>query len=148
MALEVLIHLASMNIDQQYHSIRSVTCANSLVMLTCPVLVSAQDESESADFEKNALELFLGKEDIHPDSALFNNLERLVGVRGMKSTRASVRTDAAQAALNLTSYPKADSWNRCSIASVFAGSGVPDTIRGRFGLSYSVSKQRGPLDTG
>ncbi len=56
----------------------------------------------------NALELFLGKEDIHPDSALFNNLERLVGVRGMKSTRASVRTDAAQAALNLTSYPKAD----------------------------------------
>ena len=54
------------------------------------------------------LELFLGKEDIHPDSALFNNLERLVGVRGMKSTRASVRTDAAQAALNLTSYPKAD----------------------------------------
>ena len=55
-----------------------------------------------------ALELFLGKEDIHPDSALFNNLERLVGVRGMKSTRASVRTDAAQAALNLTSYPKAD----------------------------------------
>jgi hypothetical protein len=56
----------------------------------------------------NALELFLGKEDIHPDSALFNNLERLVGVRGMESTRASVRTDAAQAALNLTSYPKAD----------------------------------------
>ena len=56
----------------------------------------------------NALELFLGKEDIHPDSALFNNLERLVGVRGMKSTRASVRTDAAQAALNLTSYPKAN----------------------------------------
>lgn len=55
-----------------------------------------------------ALELFLGKEDIHPDSALFNNLERLVGVRGMKATRASVRTDAAQAALNLTSYPKAD----------------------------------------
>jgi len=31
-----------------------------LVMLTCPVLVSAQDEPESADFEKNALELFLG----------------------------------------------------------------------------------------
>ena len=31
-----------------------------LVMLTCPVLVSAQDEPESADFERNALELFLG----------------------------------------------------------------------------------------
>ena len=31
-----------------------------LVMLTHPVLVSAQDESEAADFEKNALELFLG----------------------------------------------------------------------------------------
>ena len=56
----------------------------------------------------NVLEFFLGKEDIHPDSALFKNLERLVGVRGMKSTRASVRTDAAQAALNLTSYPKAN----------------------------------------
>ena len=31
-----------------------------LVMLTCPVLVSAQDEPEAADFEKNAVELFLG----------------------------------------------------------------------------------------
>jgi len=29
-------------------------------MLICPVLVSAQDEPEAADFEKNALELFLG----------------------------------------------------------------------------------------
>jgi len=56
----------------------------------------------------SALEFFLGKEDIHPDSALFNNLERLVGVRGMTSTRASVRTDAAQAELNLTSYPQAN----------------------------------------
>ena len=59
----------------------------------------------------NALESFLGKEDIHPDSLLFNKLERLVGVRGVKSTRAAIRTDAAQAALNLTSYPKA-SMNR------------------------------------
>ena len=55
-----------------------------------------------------ALEIFLGKEDIHPDSVLFNNLERLVGVRGGNSTQASVRTDAAQAVLNLTSYPKAN----------------------------------------
>jgi hypothetical protein len=55
-----------------------------------------------------ALELFLGKEDIHPDSTLFTNLERLVGVRGMQSNLAPVRTDAAQAALNLTSYPQAD----------------------------------------
>jgi hypothetical protein len=55
-----------------------------------------------------ALELFLGKENIHPDSTLFTNLERLVGVRGMQSNLASVRTDAAQAALNLTSYPQAD----------------------------------------
>jgi len=30
-----------------------------LVMLTHPVLVSAQDESEAADFEKNALELLV-----------------------------------------------------------------------------------------
>jgi hypothetical protein len=50
--------------------------------------------------------MFMGKEDIHPDSALFANLERLVGVRGLQSTRAAARTDAAQAALNLTSYPQ------------------------------------------
>jgi hypothetical protein len=55
-----------------------------------------------------ALESFVGKEDIHPDSLLFKNLERLVGVRGLKSTRAEIRTDAAQAALQLTSYPKAN----------------------------------------
>ncbi|MGD9057387.1 MAG: caspase family protein [Desulfobacterales bacterium] len=55
-----------------------------------------------------ALESFVGKEDIHPNSLLFDDLERLVGVRGMKSTRASIRTDAAQAALNITSYPKAN----------------------------------------
>ena len=54
----------------------------------------------------NALESFVGKEDIHPDSLLFKNLERLVGVRGLKSSRAAIRTDAAQAALNITSYPK------------------------------------------
>ena len=52
--------------------------------------------------------VFMGKEDIRPDSLLFHNLERLVGVRGLKSTRASIRTDAAQAALQLTSYPKAN----------------------------------------
>ena len=55
-----------------------------------------------------ALELFMGQEDIHPDSTLFTNLERLVGVRGMPSNRAAARTDAAQAALKLTSYPQAD----------------------------------------
>ena len=55
-----------------------------------------------------ALELFLGKEDIHPDSTLFSNLERLVGVRGVPSNRATERTDAAQAALHLTSYPQVD----------------------------------------
>ena len=54
------------------------------------------------------LELFVGKEDIHPDSALFSILEQLVGVRGIPSSRATVRTDAAQAALHLTSYPQAD----------------------------------------
>jgi hypothetical protein len=56
----------------------------------------------------NALELLLGKEDIQTDSALFKNLERLVGVQGLKSSRASVRTDAAQAALSLVSYPQAN----------------------------------------
>ena len=55
-----------------------------------------------------ALESFVGKEDIHPDSLLFKNLERLVGVRGRTSTRAEIRTDAAQAALQLMSYPKAN----------------------------------------
>ena len=34
------------------------------------------------------------------------DLVRLVGVRGLASNRASTRTDAAQAALNLTSYPQ------------------------------------------
>ena len=53
-----------------------------------------------------SLELFLGKEDIHPDSTLYSNLERLVGVRGLQSRRAAMRTDVAQAALNLTSYPQ------------------------------------------
>ena len=53
-----------------------------------------------------ALELFLGQEDIHPDSTLYTNLERLVGVRGMQSNLAPVRKDAAQAALSLTSYPQ------------------------------------------
>ncbi|MGD8990676.1 MAG: caspase family protein [Desulfobacterales bacterium] len=56
----------------------------------------------------DALESFVGKEDIHPDSLLFNDLERLVGVRGLKSSQAAARTDAAQAALNITSYPKTD----------------------------------------
>ena len=53
-----------------------------------------------------ALEMFLGKEGIHPDSTLFTNLERLVGVGGRQSKRAELRTDVAQAALNLTSYPQ------------------------------------------
>ena len=56
----------------------------------------------------DAFESFMGKEDILPDSLLFKNLERLVGVRGLQSTRAEIRTDAAQAALQLTSYPKAN----------------------------------------
>ena len=56
----------------------------------------------------HGFELFLGKEDIHPDSTLFVNLERLVGVSGTQPNLASVRTDAAQAALKLTSYPQAD----------------------------------------
>lgn len=53
-----------------------------------------------------SFELFQGREDIHPDSTLFTNLERLVGVRGLQSKRAALRTDVAQAALNLTSYPQ------------------------------------------
>ncbi len=55
-----------------------------------------------------ALEFLSGKEDIHPDSALFKELERMVGFHGMEPTRASERTDVAQAALNLTSYSKAN----------------------------------------
>ena len=54
------------------------------------------------------LESLVGKEDIHPDSLLFQNLEQLVGVHGLQSTRAETRTDAAQAALQLTSYPRAN----------------------------------------
>jgi hypothetical protein len=53
------------------------------------------------------MEMLVGKEDIQPESELFNHLERLVGVRGAKSSRASVRQDVAQAALQLTSYPHA-----------------------------------------
>lgn len=53
------------------------------------------------------MERLIGKEDIHPESALFNDLERLVGVRGAKSARALVRRDAAQASIHLTSYPHA-----------------------------------------
>jgi len=55
-----------------------------------------------------ALEFLSGKEDIHPDSALFKELERMVGFHGMEPTRASERTDVAQAALYLTSYSKAN----------------------------------------
>ncbi len=53
------------------------------------------------------MERLIGKEDISPESALFYDLERLVGLRGAGSARASVRRDAAQAALHLTSYPRA-----------------------------------------
>ena len=40
-------------------------------------------------------------------TALFYDLERLVGVRGTTSARALVRQDVAQASLHLTSYPQA-----------------------------------------
>jgi hypothetical protein len=53
-----------------------------------------------------ALESLVGQESIDPDSALFKELERLVGLGGVKSAQASVRSDAAQALLRLTSYPK------------------------------------------
>ena len=46
----------------------------------------------------HGFDMFLGKEDIHPDSTLFGNLERLVGVRGAQSNLAPVRKDSAQAA--------------------------------------------------
>ena len=58
-----------------------------------------------ADRPKN-MEKLVGREDIHPESALFNDLARLVGVRGPLATRGSVRQDAAQASLHLTSYPR------------------------------------------
>ena len=51
---------------------------------------------------------FIGQEDLSPGSPLFKKLERLVGIRGQASGMASVRTDAAQAELKITSYPKAD----------------------------------------
>ncbi len=53
------------------------------------------------------MERLIGKEDIQPESALFDDLERLVGVRGAKSLRAPVRQDVAQASLQLTTYPHA-----------------------------------------
>ena len=49
----------------------------------------------------------IGKEDIHPSSALFHDLERLVGVRGAKAARAHLGQEAAQASIELTSYPRA-----------------------------------------
>jgi hypothetical protein len=51
---------------------------------------------------------FIGQEDLSPGSPLFKKLERLVGIRGQASGMASVRTDAAQAELKITSYPNAD----------------------------------------
>ena len=53
-----------------------------------------------------ALELLVGRESIDPDSALFKELQRLVGLDGVESARAAVRSDTAQALLRLTSYPK------------------------------------------
>ena len=53
-----------------------------------------------------ALEKLIGKEDIHPESDVFHDLERLVGIRGAESARAPVRQDVAQAAVHLTSYPR------------------------------------------
>ncbi len=53
------------------------------------------------------MERLIGKEDIHPESVLFNDLERLVGVRGAKSVQAPVRPEVAQASLQLTTYPHA-----------------------------------------
>jgi hypothetical protein len=46
----------------------------------------------------------MGKEDLSPGSALFTKLELLVGIHDRASDRASVRMDAAQANLKITSY--------------------------------------------
>jgi hypothetical protein len=54
------------------------------------------------------LEGFTGREDLQPGSPWFVKLERLVGIHPTASTRAALRTDAAQAALRLTSYAKGD----------------------------------------
>ncbi len=61
-------------------------------------------------FSRRPAELadFMGREDLRPGSPLFEKLERLVGIRGEASDRAAGRTDAAQAALTLTSYAKID----------------------------------------
>ena len=56
----------------------------------------------------NGLEILVGKEDLRPDSPLFNTLEQLVGLSGEESMRSSVRMDIAQAVLEITSYPKAN----------------------------------------
>ncbi|MGD8243220.1 MAG: DUF4384 domain-containing protein, partial [Desulfobacterales bacterium] len=52
------------------------------------------------------MEPLVGREDIHPESALFNDLEKLVGIGGTGAMQAAVRQDAAQASLQLTSYPQ------------------------------------------
>ena len=54
------------------------------------------------------LEILMGKENIHPDSPLFETLERLVGIDTAKFGPASPRRDAAQAVLKITSYARAD----------------------------------------
>jgi hypothetical protein len=56
----------------------------------------------------NGLETLMGKEDLRPDSPLFKTLEQLVGLRGADSKEASLRRDAAQAVLKITSYAKMD----------------------------------------
>jgi hypothetical protein len=50
----------------------------------------------------------MGKEDLRPGSALFTKLELLVGIHDRAFARASVRMDAAQANLRITSYSKED----------------------------------------
>jgi len=54
------------------------------------------------------LETLMGQEDIHPDSPLFETLERLAGIRTAESAPVSLRKDAAQTVLKITSYAKAD----------------------------------------
>jgi hypothetical protein len=60
------------------------------------------------DQRPTELEALMGKEDLRPDSPLFKTLERLIGIRGDETMRASVRMDAAQAVLQIISYAKTD----------------------------------------
>jgi len=54
------------------------------------------------------LEILMGREDIHPDSPLFETLQRLVGIGTAEFGPASPRRNAAQSVLRITSYARAD----------------------------------------